>query len=368
MNLAPFANTIWLAEPTQFAPVVSRVMGAGRCYTPREVAEARQHAMASIDGFISGALQSTGKDWQPLPAATHKTYTAEEKAEIRREWDALSRGQQTDHVEILPQSEAPKAIRAVKGKVGVIPVWGPVQQRMSSELMKAGGTPLDFISRAFDRMMADPSIGAIVMHFDSPGGSSFGVEELSTKIYNARGTKPIYAMADSVAASAAYWLATSADMVICTPSGLVGSVGVYVMHVSEEKALADAGLAVSLVSAGKYKTELASHLPLSDDAKANLQRHVDTIHDAFIGSLKRNRNTTVENVRTNYGQGRVLNAADALASGMIDRILSYEDLLSRLTGGGSAGVSGAGMAASAPDAQAAMDMMRMRSKWRSVAV
>jgi len=339
MNLAPFANTIWLAEPTLFTQVVSRVQNAGRCYTPREVAEARQHAMDSIDGFISGAVQSSGNDWQPLDEQLAETFA--------------------------PKAEAPKAIRAVKGKVGVIPIWGPVQQRMSSELMKAGGTPLDFVSRAFDRMMSDPSIGAIVMHFDSPGGSSFGCEELSTKIYNARGTKPIYAMADSVAASAAYWLATSADMVICTPSGLVGSVGVYIMHIDESKALADAGIAITMVSAAKYKTELASHSPLSEDAKANLQRHVDTIHDSFIGALKRNRNTTVENVRTGYGQGRVLNATDALAAGMIDRILSYEDLLSRLTGGGSSGVSSAGMTAGVTDAQAAMDMMRMRSKWRS---
>lgn len=330
MNLAPYANTIWLAEPTQFNPVVSRVMNAGRCYTPREVAEASKHAMDSIDGFISGAIISTG---QAINA---------------------------------DMAEPTKAIRAVKGKVGVIPIWGPVQQRMSSELMKAGGTPLDFVSRAFDRMIADPSIGAIVMHYDSPGGSSFGVEELSTKMYNARGQKPVYAMADSCAASAAFWLATSADMVICTPSGLVGSVGVYVMHVDESKALADAGISITMVSAAKYKTELASHAPLSDDAKANLQRHVDMIYDSFIGALKRNRGTTVENVRANYGQGRVLNASDALAAGMIDRVMSYEELLSRLTGGGSSGVSSAGVTAGVTDAQAMMDMMRMRSRWRSV--
>lgn len=329
MNLAPFANTIWLAEPTLFAQVVSRVQNAGRCYTPREVADARQHAMGSIDGFVANAITATG---------------------------------QTINAEI---AEPAKAIRAVKGKVGVIPVWGPVQQRMSSELMKAGGTPLDFVSRAFDRMMSDPSIGAIVMHFDSPGGSSFGVEELSTKIYNARGSKPIYSMADSCAASAAYWLATSADMVICTPSGLVGSVGVYIMHIDESKALADAGIAVTMVSAAKYKTELASHAPLSEDAKANLQRHVDAIYESFVGALKRNRNTTVDNVRTGYGQGRVMNATDALAAGMCDRCMSYEDLMARLTGGGSTGVSSAGMTAGVTDAQAAMDMMRMRSKWRS---
>ena len=322
MNLELFANTVWLADPAGFAAVVARVLSVRECAKPREIAEANAHMFARIDGLISVAAVSTGE---------------------------------TFHAEL---AEPSKAIRAVKGKVGVIPVWGPVQQRMSSELMKAGGTPLDFIARAFDRMVADPSIGAIVLSIDSPGGSSFGVEELATKIKDARSKKPIYAMADSYAASAAYWLASAASMVICTPSGVVGSVGVYVSHVDKSKAMADAGTVLTLVSSGKFKTELATNSPLSDDARANLQRNVDELHDTFISALKSNRGTTVENVRQNYGQGRVMSSGDALAAGMIDRVMSFEDLMARLTGGG-AGVSGPGGMAAAQ-----MDMLKIKASRR----
>ena len=79
---------------------------------------------------------------------------------------------------------------------------------------------------AFDRAAADSSIGAIVLNIDSPGGSVYGVEELADKIYKARGTKPVYAVANSLAASAAYWIGSAASQLYVTPSGEVGSIGV----------------------------------------------------------------------------------------------------------------------------------------------
>lgn len=323
IDLSAFHGTAWLAEPNQFQQVVARVLAAGRCFTRDEVSAARLSEFAKADGIGIGAIESTGVDVAELAAV-----------------------------------DSPKVLRAVKGKVGILPIWGPIQQRMSSELLKGGGTSTDFISRAFDKLMADPAIGAIVLHVDSPGGSSFGIEELSTKIVNARGTKPIYAIADSVAASAAYWLATSADMMFCTTGGVVGSVGVYVMHVDKSKGMDAQGVKVTMISSGKFKTELSQFGELSQEAIDNQQKYVDALHGKFIGALKRNRGTTVDNVRSNYGQGRVMMANDALAAGMIDRVLPFEELISRLAGGTSA-VVGNTLAA------AQVDVIRMRSRQRA---
>ena len=338
IDLSAFNGSVWLAEPTSFQQTVTRVLSAGRCFTREEVAAARLADNAKADGIAISAVESScfadqhGKVWEPV-------------------W-----GDGSDAAQVA--AESPKAIRAVKGKVGILPIWGPIQQRMSSELMKAGGTSTDFVSRAFDKLMADPQIGAIVLHVDSPGGQSFGIEELSTKIVNARGTKPIYAIADSMAASAGYWLATSADMLLCTPGGIVGSVGVYVMHIDQSKALEMEGVKVTMISSGKYKTELSPFGELSKEAIDNQQKYVDALHEKFIGALKRNRGTTVDHVRSNYGQGRVMMASDALAAGMCDRIMSMEELMSRLTGGASSSVS-------APQATAQMDAIRLRHRQRA---
>lgn len=349
IDLSAFNGSVWLAEPTHFQQTVTRVLAAGRCFTRDEVAAARLADNAKADGIAVNAVQA-------LPCGHHEMTRCDDGSFVDQNgkvWEITWGGDSANAA-----AESPKAIRAVKGKVGILPIWGPIQQRMSSELMKAGGTSTDFISRAFDKLMADTQIGAIVLHVDSPGGQSFGIEELSTKIVNARGTKPIYAISDSVAASAAYWLASAADMLVCTPGGIVGSVGVYVLHVDQSKAMEMEGVRATLISAGKFKTELSPFGELSKEAIANQQKYVDELHEKFIGALKRNRNTTVDNVRTNYGQGRVLTASDALANGLIDRVLSFEELMARLTGGASASVVG-------PQAMAQMAAIQLRHRQRA---
>lgn len=328
IDLSAFNGSAWLAEPDRLQQAITRVLAAGRCFTPDEVKAAMRADRERADGIAGDAAASL-----------------------------LDRSE-FDYIDAMAADVQPKVLRAVKGKVGILPIWGPVQQRQSSELMKAGGTSIDFASRAFDKLMADPQIGAVVLHMDTPGGSSFGTPEFASKIANARGKKPIYAMVDSVAASAGYWIASAADMIICTPSGIVGSVGVYVMHVDQSKAMEAEGVKVTMISAGKYKTELAPYGELSADAKANQQAYVDELYSEFVNTLKANRNTTADNVRTNYGQGRVVTADNALAAGMVDRVMPFDELMARLTGGASSG-------GSAVPAAASIDAIRLRHQQRS---
>ncbi len=251
---------------------------------------------------------------------------------------------------------ASTAVRAARGKIGVIPIYGPVEQRTTAELEKLGGTSLEEVGMAFDMLMADASVSTIVLHLDSPGGSSYGTMELSDKLFAARGAKRTIAMIDSMACSAAYWVATAAEQVLITPGGDTGSVGVYAMHVDESKALEEEGLTVTMVSAGKYKAEFASFQPLTDDARANLQESVNATYDKFLGALKRNRGVSLDEVRRNFGQGRVVNAEQALAAKMVDRFradqpfVTFDQLMSKLMGG----------TAPAGGRQASAEMLRLR--------
>lgn len=248
---------------------------------------------------------------------------------------------------------ASKAIRSNKSKTGIINIHGPITQRFDAASWKTGGCSCEEIGVALDSMLADASIGAIVLNVDSPGGSSYGVEELSDKIYAAREKKRVYAVADSLAASAAFWIATSAEQLMVTPGGDVGSVGVYAIHVDESRALDAEGITVNMVSAGKFKAEFSSHRPLSDDAKAHLQESVDATHDKFLKALKRNRNTSVEDVRKNFGQGRVVSAEQAVTAGMADRVMSFEALMHKLTGSDS----------SESQKRTSTEVLRLRHEW-----
>lgn len=320
--LASYNGMLWLAEPSGphgLNAVASKVASYERCFTPREVAIERMQMFDLAAKLPLLASESTG-----------------------------------DTLESEMQLAAPaKQIRAVKGKVGTIPVMGAIEQRTSSELMKAGGTSCEYIGAALDAMLANAAIGGIVLEVDSPGGTIGGVMELADKIFNARSKKPIYCMANSLCASALYWIGSAASMFCCTDGGQVGSIGVYMMHIDQSKALEQAGITATLITSGEHKAETIGVKPLSDATRAHLQEEADALHETFIDAVRRNRDTTSADVRANYGKGRVLRADQALARGMIDRVMTMEQLMDRLTGGGPA--------AQSSQAAASVEMLRVRN-------
>jgi signal peptide peptidase SppA len=228
----------------------------------------------------------------------------------------------------------PKKLEAVDGGVALLPLFGVVSQRMNMmQEISEGGTSTEMFGQAFDAAVASQSVSAIVINIDSPGGSVYGVEELSDKIYKARGTKPIYAVANSLAASAAYWIGTAADQLFVTPSGEVGSVGVLAMHVDYSKFNEAVGVNPTYIHAGKYKVEGHSDAPLDDEARQAIQASVDSYYDSFIDSISRNRAKASKDVRSGFGEGRVVRAAQAVQKGMADGVKTLEAVLGELMRG-----------------------------------
>lgn len=221
----------------------------------------------------------------------------------------------------------------VKGAVAVLPVYGVIAPRMNMMTEMSGGTSLELLGAQFDALVEDPKIGAIVLDFDSPGGTVQGVPEMASKIEAARGTKPIIASVNHLAASAALWLASKADNIAISPSAQIGSIGVYNVHFDESGAMEKEGIKATIVQAGKYKTEGNPWQPLSDEAKAHLQQNVDNIYADFVRAVAKGRGVTQATVLSDYGQGRVLDAKQAVKVGMADRIATLYEVLGELTGG-----------------------------------
>lgn len=219
---------------------------------------------------------------------------------------------------------APQPARRRGDTVAVIPIRGTIRQHPSGDLFEllfgGGGSTVDALTAQFREAMADPSVRGLVLDVDSPGGSAYGISELATEIYRARGEKPIVAFANSVSASAAYWLASAADRIIATPSALVGSIGVYTVHMDFSGALEQAGITPTILSAGKYKAEGNEFEPLGDEAQKAGQQLVDDYYGMFVRDVARNRSTTEAQVRNGYGEGRALTARRALDAKLIDRI------------------------------------------------
>lgn len=218
------------------------------------------------------------------------------------------------------------------GAVAVLPMMGPISQRADLWSMLFGGTSTECFGAMFAQAVADPNVAAIVINVDSPGGTVSGVPELAAQINAARGTKPIVAVANGMAASAAYWLASQADEIVVTPSGEVGSIGVFCAHFDESGALEQAGVKPTLISAGKYKVEGNPFGPLTDEALASIQSRVDDLYAMFTSDVAKARAMPVDRVRGRaFGEGRMLGAKRSVNSGMADRVGTLSETIGRLS-------------------------------------
>ena len=220
------------------------------------------------------------------------------------------------------------------GNVGILPVYGVLAQRMNMMSDISGGSSTEQIAVQFREMLHDDNVKAIILDFDSPGGTVYGTEELAQEIFDSRGAgKPIVAQVNSTAASGAYWLASQADEIVVTPSGQAGSIGVYRIHEDVSKMLEASGVTTSIIKAGANKIEDNPLQPLSDDAREAMQNRVNQSYQIFVQAVARGRNTSKAGVLDGMGQGRMFGAADLIDRGMADRIATLPETLERFGGG-----------------------------------
>lgn len=220
------------------------------------------------------------------------------------------------------------------GKVAVLPLYGTIMPRANLFSEFSGGTSMQKFAAALKEADRNPEISTIVIDVASPGGSVDLVPETAEVLRNLK--TPTVAVANTDAASAAYWLASQADELVVTPSGQVGSIGVVTAHQNVAGAQEKLGIQTTLISAGKYKVEGSPFGPLGKEARAAIQAKVDHYYDLFVADVARGRGVSVESVRDGFGQGRMVTSAQAVKEGMADRVATLDQIISERAGGAQA--------------------------------
>lgn len=233
---------------------------------------------------------------------------------------------------VLRDSRKQMAAASTGSGIAVLPLYGVVTQRgnMVDDISGPGSSSTQQFTSVLRQMLADDTVGQILIDIDSPGGSVYGVSELASEIIKARAQKPVIAVANSLAASAAYWIGCSASEFYVTPGGEVGSIGVWQAHFDYSKALEEDGVKPTLISAGKFKVEGNPYVPLDEQAQAFMQSRVDDYYNAFVEAVALGRGVSINDVKTGMGEGRVLGADAALAQNMVDGIATFDDVLAKM--------------------------------------
>lgn len=214
--------------------------------------------------------------------------------------------------------------------MAVFPIYGPIFGKANLMTQLSGATSMEQFRKDFKMAVEDDAVKSILLDVDSPGGTSDMIEEAGEQIYEARGAKPIYALANDQIGSAAYWLASQAQHLYGTPSGEVGSIGAFTVHKDQSKADAEQGIKYTIISAGKYKTEGNPHEPLTSEGREYRQEVINELYDTFVSNVARGRGVETAKIEADFGQGRMVPNKKALLRGMIDGLREYDGLAEQI--------------------------------------
>lgn len=184
------------------------------------------------------------------------------------------------------------------------------------------------LAAALEHAMANPDVHAVLQVYDSPGGEVQGAFEYAQRVLDMRGKKPMRAIADGMAASAAYLGGSAADELAITTTGYAGSVGVVMRHVDFSRALANDGITVTHVFAGAHKVDGNPFEPLPAAVRAELQGEIDAIYTEFVDAVARHRGVDAAAVRKT--EASTYRGVAAIAAGLADRIATTDQLIAEL--------------------------------------
>ncbi len=213
--------------------------------------------------------------------------------------------------------------------IGMVPIYGTLVHRNLGLDALSGLTSYEDVRSWFGEAVNSNQVKSILLDIDSFGGEIGGLFGLVDDIYQARSIKPIYAMVNESAYSAAYAIASAATAVFIPPTGGVGSIGVVMVHIDQSAKDQKEGLKYNIIYSGERKKDFTSHEPLPDEVFGSAQTMVDDMRTIFIESVARNRGISAQIIRDT--EAGIYQGQAAVDIGLADDVMSYSQLIENIT-------------------------------------
>lgn len=203
-------------------------------------------------------------------------------------------------------------------KIAVINLTGTIAFSQSSSLLEASSTnaTMDDLERAEE----DPSLQAVVLRIDSPGGSAAASHELYEQVMRLKESgKKVVASFGDTAASGGYYVAAAADKIVSLPSTLTGSIGVISTVPNLEELYKMLGYKERVFKSGPHKDMLSATRPLTSEEEEIMQGIIDDTYDQFLNAVVEGRGLPKEEVRQ-LADGRIYTGSQAKDVGLVDEL------------------------------------------------
>ena len=220
----------------------------------------------------------------------------------------------------------------LRGSIAVIPMRGVIAKyaHQVNGSSQPRGIASETVLRGLRAALEDDAVRGILLNIDSPGGSVSGVPALAEEVLASKAEKPVWAHAQDMMASAAYWIGSQAERVYASRAATVGSIGVYAAIVDQSRAFENEGLRVHVLRAGEHKGAGVAGSPIEKADLEQLQKHVDQTRELFVEAIAQGREQLELDQIRELATGDTWLAPEALERGLIDGVLSFEQTLAQL--------------------------------------
>lgn len=172
----------------------------------------------------------------------------------------------------------------------------------------------------------DPSIKALILRVDSPGGAVAPSQEIYEEVKKAASKKKVIVSMGSVAASGGYYISAPANRIIANPGTLTGSIGVIMEIPNIEGLMNKIGVKTEVIKSGRHKDIASVFRKMGKEERLILQGVLDDVHEQFIKAVSEGRNMHFDDVKE-LADGRIFTGKQALAAGLVDELGNLEDAI-----------------------------------------
>lgn len=273
-----------------------------------------------------------GRPWAILPAdmdviaGVVSLYLAGEKptaseaqeAAASRQYGAARTGEDTS-----------AAVQTVR----VIPLHGTISNRADSFDLMSGGTSPQQFARQVRAAADDPNVTEIILDVDSGGGTVAGTQQMYQAVQYAVGRKPVTAVCNGAACSAAYWAISPSSSIVTTGTAEVGSIGILAAWRDASKKFEQEGVTPHYYRSGDQKALGGPGEPMTEALDATLRDTVDEMFQVFLDDVAAARGMTPAQARAKWGSGRTWIGQAAVTVGLADRLGTLQGEIDRAVSG-----------------------------------
>lgn len=216
-------------------------------------------------------------------------------------------------------------------RIALLSVDGVIQDVGSGTFWSQVEYDHQFFLKQLETILIDPTVQAVVLSVNSPGGGAIESAEIHEKLVQIKKEKniPIYVSMGSMAASGGYYIAAPGDKIYAHRETITGSIGVIMSSYNFSQLAKNFGVEFETIKSGEHKDMFSGTRPTTDEEKAMMQEMINDSYEVFVDIVEQGRGMSEADVKA-VADGRILGGSQAVNAGLVDELGGLDDAIASL--------------------------------------